>query len=256
VPVDGGPNSFLWSDGGSFVDAAQDFVTLNDGGLFLDCVANVLHVSALRGHQVSNASRFGESNPSLRTSYRISDLSQSDLRAFCDWEACLRSDGYAHSCYINDAGWERCRVCDGGDDCDGRPMSQDDCVAHASDTGRSTCHVGLLQECLLQQALRGPADPRLTLTCAESAQACAGQLNGDLSSQALASQLESAQVEVQVVLEDYERIYARFPDSGIDTVIANLLAAWDGGMPTDVSDASIDSSSPQEDGGIPDVVGD
>jgi len=120
---------------------------------WIDCVG-VIHVVQWRGIELANATRFGESNPSLRTVARISDLGASDLRAFCDWEACVRVNGYGHTCWVNDAGFEQCRMCDGSADCDGHAMSEDDCVAHASDPGRATCHVGLLQECTLQQSLR------------------------------------------------------------------------------------------------------
>ena len=112
-----------------------------DAGAFLDCVG-VLQVQRVRGTLVANARRFGEANAAWRTASRLSDLAGHELRDFCDWEACIRTNGYRHACYLNDAGWERCRVCDAGGDCDGLPMSQDDCVAHATDVGRATCHVG------------------------------------------------------------------------------------------------------------------
>lgn len=210
-----------------------------DASEFLDCVG-VLFVTSERGLLAGNARRFGESNPLLRTAYRISDLAASDLRDFCDWESCIRTDGYRHTCFITDAGWERCRVCDGGGDCDGRPMSQDDCVAHATDAGRASCHVGLLQECLLQQAVRGPADPRWTQTCALSAQACAGQAPGDLSTQALAAQNETNQVAAQVAYEELAVASAGNPAEAGDMVAYwdQTLSSWEGGMPIDVADSS------------------
>ena len=88
---------------------------------------------------------------------RLGDLSPTDLAAFCDWEACIRANGYAHACSINDAGWEACHVCDDPSSCSGNFMSEGDCAAHATDADRGACHVGLLEECLLQQAMRGPA---------------------------------------------------------------------------------------------------
>jgi hypothetical protein len=146
---------------------------------WIDCV-DVLRVTKMRGIQLANVRRFGEDNPSLRVASRLGDLATNDLRAFCDWEACIATNGYAHTCWVNDAGSERCRVCDGSGDCEGRRLNQDDCVAHATDTGRAQCHVGLLEECLIQQALRGPADGCQTDSCALSDQACAGQCRATL----------------------------------------------------------------------------
>ncbi len=204
---------------------------------WMDCV-DVLRVNAIRGYRVANVHRFGESNPSLRTSYRLTALAQSDLSAFCDWEACLLTNGYGHTCWVNDAGWERCRVCDSGADCDGRPPSQADCIAHADDPARSQCHVGLLQECLIQQALRGPADPRVTQTCQLSKQACAGQLPGDLSAQALAAQHETDQVTIQLCGENLNLAAELEPDSSLVTSWRQILSTWDGGLPPGETDAS------------------
>jgi hypothetical protein len=216
---------------------------------WIDCVG-VIHVVQWRGIELANATRFGESNPSLRTVARISDLGASDLRAFCDWEACVRVNGYGHTCWVNDAGFEQCRMCDGSADCDGHAMSEDDCVAHASDPGRATCHVGLLQECTLQQSLRGPADTRVTQTCAWSAQACAGSLPGDLTTQALAAQHETDQVAVEEATWE-ESVYAKLvgPDASQFDAWLAIVAQWDGGTPIDVGDASAEAQGAEETGG-------
>jgi hypothetical protein len=236
--MNGGPERVCDGSGaGSQADA--------DAGAFLDCVG-VLQVQRVRGILVANARRFGGANAAWRTASRLSDLAGPELRDFCDWEACIRTNGYRHACYLNDAGWERCRVCDGGGDCDGLPMSQDDCVAHATDVGRATCHVGLLEECLLQQAVRGPADPRVTQTCALSKQACEGILPGDLSSQALAARHETDQVEVQEAMEEAARANAVEMKGGA------VCQGWEGGVPVDVTDAAADAATSGLDAGARD----
>lgn len=158
----------------------------------------VLHVNRNRGTQFSNARRFGEwEDGGQRTTSRLADLPPSDLADFCDWEACVRTNGYNHICWWSDAGHERCRVCHGSADCNGFPVSQADCIAHARDPRRARCHVGLLEECEIQEALLGPGNTAATHTCALSDQACAGSLEGDLSSQALVAQQETRQVTVE-----------------------------------------------------------
>jgi hypothetical protein len=209
---------------------------------WIDCVG-ALQVVVSRGYGVSNALRFGASNPSLRTAARIVDLDAGSLRAFCDWQACVRTNGYAHVCWVNDAGWERCRVCDGGADCDGLPTSQDDCVAQA--TGRAQCHVGLLEECLLQQAIRGPNDPRVTQSCVLSGEACAGQLPGDLTTQALAAQNETSQVTIEECAKELDAAAQLVPDANL-SYWEQQLSMWDGGLPSDDEDAPSDDGPPGE----------
>lgn len=221
-----------------------------DASSWIDCVG-VLNVINLRGIGVANAHRFGEdASADLRTNARLRDLAPADLRNFCDWEACIRANGYAHVCGLADAGgdasWESCRVCADPSDCSGRPVSQDDCVAHASDPGRAQCHVGLLQECLLQQALRGPADQRVTQSCQRSEEACAGDLPGDLTTEALEAQTETGQVTIEefkdeVAVEaklDPESKYYNWP------YWQGQLALWEGGLPPgeDAGEASLDAS--------------
>jgi hypothetical protein len=204
----------------------------------------VIHVATWRGHAIANAQRFGESTPSIRTSARIADLSPADLGAFCDWEACVSENGYGHTCWVNDAGWERCRVCQDEPDCNGNPISRDSCIAHAGDPGRATCHVGLLQECALQRSLRGLADTRTTHTCALSAQACAGAAPGDLSEAALAAQHETDQVTVEEYGLEVAVQQRLLPDSGIEQWWQMTLATqWDGGLPQDDLDSSVQDAS-------------
>jgi hypothetical protein len=168
----------------------------------MDCV-DVLRVNAQRGFRAANVHRFGEADDgTLDVDHRLQDLQPSDLGAFCDWQACLMTNGYGHACWVNDAGWERCRVCDASDDCGGGPMSRADCVAHAADPTMVQCHVGLMQECMIQRALRGLADPRVTETCQLSAQACAGELPGDLAAQATAARQETDAVTLQLISEN------------------------------------------------------
>jgi hypothetical protein len=216
---------------------------------YIDCVG-VTHVLHFRTTGVANATRFGEGSATLRTAARLVDLSNTDLRAFCDWETCIRSNGYHHTCWVNDAGRENCRVCSSADDCNGDPLNQNDCVAHANDVGRAQCHVGLLEECELQQALRGPADSRVTQACALSRQACAGTLRGDLSLQALAAQHETDQVTIEECRRELDVAAGLFADGG-DSVVQywkTRLAAWDGGMPPD-QDAGASMTSIGEAGG-------
>ena len=215
---------------------------------WIDCVG-VLHVAKLRGLRVANAQRYGEDSATLRTTSRLADLLPSDLRAFCDWESCIRANGYGHACGVNDGGWESCHVCGSAVDCNGQPMSQDDCVAHATDPDRAQCHVGLLQECLLQQALRGPADKRATQSCSLSQQACVGALPGDLSDQALAAQRETDQVTIEEAKEEEAIVRIAQPDATVPWPPA--VCAWDGGLPPG-EDASWADDFLCHDGGAPD----
>jgi hypothetical protein len=200
---------------------------------WVDCVG-ALHVDVSRGYLLANAQRLSESNPSIGAMSRVADLAPSDLRAFCDWEACVRTNGYRHVCSVNDAGWESCRVCDGGADCDGLPAREDDCVAHAGDTGRASCHVFLLEECLLQRAIRAPGDPRLTEACRLSEAACAGQLPGDLSTQALAARRETDQVTVEECERELVIASALDASGGSASYWEQRFSAWDGGLPGDL----------------------
>jgi histone H3/H4 len=231
-----------WTVSGCRESAAGQVDASPAVGPTLDCVG-VLHVKSLRGSGVANAQRFGQQNPALRTTKRLGDLQGADLAAFCDWEACITSNGYAHVCALNEGGLERCKVCDAGTDCAGRPMSRADCVAHATDVGRASCHAGLLQECLIQRALRGVADPRITETCAESDQACAGETLGDLTAEALAAQHETDQVTVQVYDEELGIAAQLAPDASNLAYWSSVLSAWDGGLPTDVNDGGADGPS-------------
>src|SRR5262249_9001588 len=61
----------------------------------IDCVG-VLHVPVLRGYAFANVQRLGDAASSLRTTARIQDLDPQDLRSLCDWESCVRSNGYGH----------------------------------------------------------------------------------------------------------------------------------------------------------------
>lgn len=225
-----------------------------------DCIS-VLHVADIRGCLVANVQRFGETNSALRTTSRISDLASGDLQAFCDWEACLRTNGYDHTCWVNDAGWERCRVCDGAADCNGDPMTQSVCVAHAAGPVRSSCHVGLLQECLIQRSLRGPADPRVTQSCQRSEQACAGQLPGDVSSQALAAQHETDQVTVQLCKGEVASAARLVTDADVIGQWGVMrweqtLSAWDGGLPPGEADAEPTEAGPSDSGSSDAEAGD
>jgi hypothetical protein len=201
---------------------------------WVDCVAT-LHVVAMRDFGVANSERLADTRPWIEAGARVSDLATADVGAFCDWEACLRTNGYGHLCFVNDAGWEQCRLCDGSADCHGLPTSQDDCVAHAGDPGVAPCHVALLEECLLQRALRLPADPRVTQTCFLSERACAGKLPGDLSAQAVAARHETDQVAV----EQAEREFAVALETDADppavaSFWAQQFCMWDGGLPDDL----------------------
>jgi hypothetical protein len=210
-----------------------------DSANWVDCVS-ALHVVAMRDYGVANAERLADTRPWIDASARVSDLAPADLAAWCDWEACLRTNGYGHVCYVNDAGWEQCRVCDASADCSGFPLSQGDCVAHAGDPGVATCHVVLLEECLLQRAIRLPNDPRVTTTCFLGGQACAGLLPGDLSSQAVAARHETD----QVVVEEAEREFvigleADAEPAGVGAFWEQQFCMWDGGAPDDL-DGGVD----------------
>jgi hypothetical protein len=210
----------------------------------LDCV-DVLRVPTIRGYLFANVRRFGKNNPHLREEARLADLSGDDRSTFCDWEACVRTNGYNHFCAPNDAGVERCRVCDGGTDCQPFPVNRDDCAAHANDPGRGTCLVGLVQECLIQQGLRGFGDSRLTRTCWLSRQACDGRLAGDLSQRARAAQVETDQVTIQEWNREVELAAKLEPDASEVEDWRKRLSAWEGGLPTDVDDAGdpVDAST-------------
>ena len=219
---------------------------------FTDCV-NALQIVRRRGLDISNVHRFGVADdlsvdPFVRYSARISDLPPDTLKGFCDWEACLRTNGYAHSCWVDDAGVERFRVCDAdaGDTCDGFPLSQAQCVAQATMPGRASCHVGLLQDCLIQRAIRGFPDSRVTQTCQLSEQACAGQLPGDLTEQAHAAKLETDQVAMELALCSVETRAAasqsQYPDAAAEfrAYWVKTLSPWEGGLPADALDCAKD----------------
>jgi hypothetical protein len=219
---------------------------------FTDCITT-LQIDRERGLYASNVHRFGvgadlSADPFVRYSARISDLPPDTLKGFCDWEACLRTNGYAHACWVDDARLEQCRVCDGdaGDTCDGFPMDQAACVAQAAVPGRASCHVGLLQDCLIQRAIRGFPDARVTETCRLSAQACAGELAGDLSEQAHAAKLETDQVTMESALCAVETRAAanqsQHPDAAAQfkAYWLGVLSGWDGGLPADALECAKD----------------
>jgi hypothetical protein len=189
-----------------------------------DCVG-LLHVVANRGLPAANATRFVASNSATA----IFELEPDDLGAFCDWEACVRTNGYGHTCWLNDAGWERCRVCDGGD-CDGGSTSRVACVAHARDPGRATCQVALLEECVLQRGLLGPADSTRTETCVRSDNACAGQLAGDPATMAVEARHETDAVTATVAEGELARAARLQPDSSFIGSLEQNLAALDAGF--------------------------
>jgi len=209
---------------------------------FTDCIS-ILQIIRQRGLDVSNVHRFGTDDPNVRYSARVSDLPLDTLKSYCDWEACLRTNGYAHACWVDDAGLEQCGVCDGGagDTCDGFPMDQTACVAQAA--GRANCHVGLLQDCLIQRAIRGFPDSRVTETCRLSAQACAGELPGDLTEQAHTAAHETDQVTIERVLCDVAAGAAAYPDTSAEYKSGwqqRILSGWDGGLPVDALDCAKD----------------
>lgn len=179
--------------------------------------------------------RFGTDTPGLRASARLSDLSAADRAGFCDWEACLKANGYAHACTVAEAGVEPCRVCtDAGDTCDGFPRSQAECVAGIVSAGRATCHLGLLEDCLIQRAIRGFGDARRTISCQLSDDACAGVLPGDRATDFAFADHETSQVTVErlIVELDMTRTVVRKEDLYFHGWEARL-AAWDGGLPAD-----------------------
>ena len=219
------------SDAGTVEDASN---------AVLDCVG-VLQVPQLRGTYFANVRRYGKDSAALRESARLADLPEAELNEFCDWEACVRANGYNHACGLNDAGVEKCRVCEDGGDCSGFPRSREDCGAHARDVGRGTCHVGLLQECLIQRGVRGFGDPHVTRTCWASRAACGGRLPGSLVEEARAAQHETDQVIVAAMGREVDLAAELEPDAaGPDGVIGwrrKRLAEWPGGLPSEVSDA-------------------
>jgi hypothetical protein len=246
------PSTSAAADASSrWATADEPFEAASGGGAWIDCV-DVLHVTPIRGHAVANVLRLGEPSSTLRTTARIADLAPNDLQSFCDWQACIRTDGYGHTCSLNDAGWERCRACAGAADCNGDPMSRGDCVALATDATRATCNVGLLQECLIQRSIRGPADMRVTQSCEQSAQACAGQLPGDLTAQALSAQHETDQVAVEEAEAEVALAAELYPDSGyVAAQVASWqqkFATWDGGLPVAYLDGSVAAMGPPDGG--------
>lgn len=204
-----------------------------DGGAPFDCVG-VLRTVVTRGGNFANVHRLGRDHPAFRETLRVGELGPSELVDLCDWEACVRTNGYAHTCFINDAGVERCRVCDGGVDCANGLSSRDECVASAKLFGRRDCHVGLMQECLIQRGLRGYPDARLTNTCYWAEESCRGQLPGDLREQALYAQHETDQVTVEV----FKAAARPFADGG-PTPFMKKLDLWEGGVPSEVSEGGV-----------------
>jgi hypothetical protein len=99
--------------------------------------------------------------------------------------------------------------------------------------------VGLLEECILQQAIRGPNDPRVTQSCELSSEACAGQLPGDLTAQALAAQNETSQVTIEECRKELDAAAEVAPDADL-SYWEQQLSMWDGGLPSDEADASSD----------------
>jgi hypothetical protein len=218
------------SDAGEVGDAS-------DG--VLDCVG-VLLVPRLRGNTFANVRRYGKENVALRESTRLAELSEQDLRAFCDWEACVRTNGYNHACILTDGGVERCRVCSDAGDCGGFPRSREECVARARAPGRGTCHVGLLEECLIQRGVRGFGDSRVTRTCWMSREACGGRKPESLVDEARAAQKETDQVTVAAISREVDLAAELEPDSadgGVVELWRKTLSEWQGGLPTEVSDA-------------------
>ena len=109
-------------------------------------------------------------------------------------------------------------------------------MTRARDPGRAECHVGLLQECLIQRGLRGFGNPRVTETCGSSAEACSGRLAGDLTAQAMRAQHETDQVTIQALSEEVELAAQLEPDSGYVDMWRRTLSQWEGGLPRDISD--------------------
>jgi hypothetical protein len=209
----------------------------------LDCVG-ILQVRGLRGRSVANARRFSDGG--VRSTHRVRDLSEGELAAFCDWRACITANGYGHVCYLNDAGWERCRPCDGASDCGGGSPNQSECVARVRDDAYAQCHVGLLVECLLQRAIRGPADARSTTACQLSDSACAGTLQGDLSGEVSQAQTETEQIAVDECRDELAQASVLDPDAAAITLWESRLDAWDassgveGGWDGPAVDASVE----------------
>jgi hypothetical protein len=231
----------------SQVDAPESAQPLEDASTsgdvdstnWVDCVS-ALHVVAMRDYAVANAERLADTHPWIDARARVSDLAPADLAAWCDWEACLRTNGYGHVCSVNDGGWEQCRACDASADCSGFPTSQGDCVAQAGNAGVAACHVVLMEECLLQRAIRLPNDPRVTMTCFLSGQACTGLLPGDLSSQAVAARHETDQVAVAESEREFVMgLEADAEASGVAAFWEQQFCLWDGGAPEDL-DGGVD----------------
>ncbi|MCL2726289.1 MAG: hypothetical protein FWD69_17850 [Polyangiaceae bacterium] len=221
---------------------------------YTDCVA-ALQIGRRRGLGISNVHRFGAEDPTVRYSARISDLTPDTLKGYCDWEACLWTNGYAHANWVDDAGIERWRVCDAdaGDTCDGFPMDQAACVAQATMPGRASCHVGLLQDCLIQRAIRGFADARVTEACRLSAQACTEQLPGDLTEKAQAAKQETDQVAIERALCELQNYTPWYPSDPVKPHWLEVLSGWKGGLPADaldcakeMLDAGADDASPDD----------
>jgi hypothetical protein len=199
---------------------------------WVDCVG-ALQVRDLRGYKIANAHRVAEPDAGVDPAGRLGDLGPEDLRSYCDWEACLRANGYGHVCWVDDAGVERCRVCEGGDDCGNAPVSRDDCVTQATNPGRTSCGIGLLEECLLQRMIRGPADPRDTTTCQLSDAACAGAMPGDLGLAVAAARHETDQVTIEEGQRELGIAAQLTPDASLVSFWQQQISTWEGGLPAD-----------------------
>lgn len=207
-----------------------------------------LQIRVWRGVKASNVHRFRPEDPHVRFEARLGELGDRDLADYCDWEACLAADGYNHECFADDGGAgqrpiERCRVCTPDQPCGGS-TSRTACVAAAKEPGRDTCHIGLLQDCLIQRAIRGFSDPRVSETCERSARACAGDMPGDLATDGQFAAHETEQIAVERAIVEV-RFSAARRDAGADagdagnapvTEIEEKLATWTGGFARDAFD--------------------
>jgi len=116
-------------------------------------------------------------------------------------------------------------------------MSRAACVADATSDGRKNCHVGLLQDCLIQRAVRGFADPRVSDTCERSARACAGSMPGDLTADGQFAADETQQIAVERAVSEF-RLTVR-PDAGFDAYYLAWkarLESYNGGFARDAFD--------------------
>jgi hypothetical protein len=99
----------------------------------------------------------------------------------------------------------------------------------------ATCQVVLLEECLLQRAIRMPTDPRVTTTCALNARACSGQLPGDLAAQAATARNETDQVAIEQSEREFAvGLAADAEASGFGDFWEQQFCTWDGGVPDDL----------------------